>query len=702
MSNFGNYVLRLFLVGISYFLSARLGLLLAPPELAISLIWIPAGVATTALIRWGFNMWPAIFIAAASVMEYSFKQPWPFASITVIGQTLGPCAVAYLLKQLEFNSQFKYKHDIFIFTLATFTGLLIPTTTGIGALLFADKISNQGLMDAWLSWWVGDSIGVLVTTPLFLTLTKKNLKKLSEKGKELYIGTIITTSLMFLLFFQSSNTSIKLLPLVAIPLFFTVWAALRLDVLGTSFSVFALAFIASSGTAFDLGPFSLLASQQGAYLLWSYCASATIFSLMVTTIEIDRKAVSLLLHTQGADLQLSNEKLQQSVARSEKLAKEAIQENAKKSQFLAAVIHELRTPMNGVLGASQLFLTTKLSKEQEEVAEILKSSGDALMQLVEGVLDYSKIEAGQLRLVSGVFNLKELLQKTKQILSPQVQSKGLKLETEIAWHTPTQLIGDGSKLQQILLNLTSNAIKYTEKGGVKIIVKSLSQTDESVCIEFSIQDTGIGMDRDQTCRLFQPFAQIHPPSTHRDGSGLGLVITKQLVELMGGNISAKSEVGTGSTFSFNIHFNVIPNQTELTQIPQTEGASHSSKKLKVLLVEDDEINRKIGKMQLEHLGFFVDTVSNGTTALDRFQKGYTYNIVLVDCKLEGIDGHETARRLRAYEVSHSKKATPILAFTAHSTPYERDKCLKAGMNDLIPKPINLHDLSLTLKQWTEA
>ncbi|MGH9345090.1 MAG: PAS domain S-box protein [Terriglobia bacterium] len=440
-------------------------------------------------------------------------------------------------------------------------------------------------------------------------------------------------------------------------------------------------------------------------------AGGLIYEGQVTPVRDSRGEVNGLI---GIATEVTERK--KSEEATEKARKAAEAASRAKSEFLANMSHEIRTPMNGILGMTDLALETELTAEQREYLDTVKLSGEALMTVINDVLDFSKIEAGKLDFEEREFDLRDLLESTLKPFVIKGRQKGLKVYCNIQPNVPVELLGDSGRLRQLLTNLLGNAIKFTAQGSVKVGVEAEVVDGNEALLRFEVADTGIGIPQDKQGVIFEAFAQADGSTTRKyGGTGLGLTITKRIVEMMGGAIGVESEPDRGSNFYFTLAFPLSQALPPASAPPQVESSrddsafemAHSARPetkgrvVKILLVEDHPANQKLARFLLEKYGYRVEAANDGMEAIAALQKEASdpFDLVLMDIQMPRMDGFEATAMIRRMQKGSGKRV-PVVAMTAHAMKGDKERCLKAGMDGYISKPVRRSEIIGTIERFT--
>jgi PAS domain S-box-containing protein len=406
--------------------------------------------------------------------------------------------------------------------------------------------------------------------------------------------------------------------------------------------------------------------------------------------------------------------------KSDLLAKEAMESNILKSQFLANMSHEIRTPMNGIIGFLTL-VERGAYKDNEEMKSFVsgaRNSAESLLDIINNILDLSKIESGKMQLEETNFNLNDVIDEAVEMLSPKAEEKKLVITKVIYDDTPLLLNGDSIRLRQVIINLLSNSIKFTEKGGVEISTKLKSFEDDHVTLIISVRDTGIGVPPEKIGSLFKPFSQVDGSHTRKyGGTGLGLVICKEFINMMGGDINVESEEGIGSRFYFTVNMKLqrivkpsshtrqyskvydLREPSPMTNLGGNEELKKQRSHFNILLAEDNPVNKKVAHKILSEAGFTVDSADNGYEALNA-AKIKPYDLILMDVQMPVMDGYTATKEIRSLKTEVSQ--IPIIAITAHALTGDKEKCIEAGMNDYISKPIIADQMIRIIDKWVKV
>jgi PAS domain S-box-containing protein len=434
---------------------------------------------------------------------------------------------------------------------------------------------------------------------------------------------------------------------------------------------------------------------------WTYVRKDGSRLLVQLTVSAAYDATGKLIGTVGLAQDITARKRYESQLQEAK--ERAEQADRTKSDFLATMSHEIRTPMNGVIGMTGLLLDTGLNAEQRKLAETIRTSGQSLMGLLNDILDFSKIESGQLSFEEIDFDLRQVVEDSLELMVGQAQAKGIALTGEVDPERTTKVRGDPGRLQQILTNLISNAIKFTQIGEVTVRITIETESETEIVVRFEVKDTGIGIPLETQGQLFRPFVQADSSTSRKfGGTGLGLAICKRLTESMKGSIGVESSPGKGSTFWVILKFpRQIGIQLELPTVSESQRleplikskAQVPHRDVRILLAEDNIVNQQVAQGNLRQLGYHADLVTNGFEVLHALES-QRYDIILMDCQMPGLDGYDTTRAIRQKE-GEARHAW-IIAMTANVMAGDREKCLAAGMDDYVSKPLDRSELQRAL------
>jgi len=668
-------------------------------------MWPIAGIALYVAYTFGWRYAPVIFLSFLLSYRYAEVSPLAVEVMLSLGGTMGALVGAALIRWVNFRPAMDRVHDVFLLLCGAVPATFLSTLWSYGVLSWWAGPGGSWAQAHWLYWWAGDIIGILVLSVPFFVWTRSPRWSSSERLEFIALLTGVLALGSFTFFRDVLHWSDHVqLSFMVFP--FLVWSGIRFGPHGSSLLLFVIAFSAVLA-AFQNGGFFIATTEGGVFvMLQTYLTSVIITGIALSSASAEQT-------NYGAKLEKMNHELKQAVDAARKSAEEAQRANESKSRFLAMMSHELRTPLNGVLGFTNLLLESPLNTSQQEYVRMTQESGESLLHLIDDILDFNRIDAGRFRIKERRFDLARLCDEVFSMFEKHAREKGLAFRKKVADEVPQVVVGDSHRIRQILVNLIGNAIKFTEKGGIEVGLAPFEEQtvpdDDSIGMVISVADTGIGIDPQQQDYLFNPFAQANAEiSSKFGGTGLGLAVCKHLCELMGGRIWFDSEPNEGSTFYALVRLK--PSRTSSMESSEVEHSDLSDNRgqhmaethpLKLLLMEDNLVNQKVMRQLLHRLGYELAVADNGVEGLKRLQ-AEPFDLVLMDLRMPEMDGYETTRSIREGGAGPDRAGVRIVAVTAFAMVEDKERCLEAGMDGHLSKPVTLAELTHVLREAYET
>ncbi len=652
-------------------------------------LWPGAGIIVGLLLVWGRSRWFGVFLATFiyNLHRRGFTIILPPLGAS-IGSTIGALiTVSLILKFTRTKYPIRQVRHVVIFSLcAIFTGVIFQASIGILSYVSYMNKAWSDLPSVFFNWWVGDAISILLFAPLVFTWLRSpnNSKLKSWLSWEVFAVLSSLAIIAYLAFYESQPIEYLLLP----PL---LWSAFRFGSKFTTTIVMIVSMTATIATANSIGVFyKPQVNGNSVLLLQIFMGVMAITTMSVLAIVAENDQANLRLQRTNIDLEQRvierTQELQLSEAKSRQLAAKAEAANQAKSAFIANMSHELRSPLNAVIGFSQLMLRTKdLPTEHYENASIIYRSGDYLLTLINNILDLSKIEAGKSTLNPQNFDLYLLLDDIEDMLQLRASNAGLNFVFERDHDVPRYIYTDAIKLRQVLINLIGNAIKFTKVGGVFIHITNVKLANSDCILRFSVRDTGVGIATTELSELFVSFAQAQAGREKQEGTGLGLAISRKFVQLMGGDINVTSTVGKGTTFQFEIQAKLGQELTnEQVGKRRALALAPNQTTYKILVVDDKPVNCQLLTKLLRPMGFEVKEASNGQEAIAIWDT-WEPHLIWMDMRMPVMDGYEATKYIKS---TTKGNATAVIALTASVLEEEKAVVLSTGCDDFLRKPFN--------------
>ena len=674
-------------VALAYALTAKIVLGFYSDNGIISIVWPCSGLALVALIVAGKRCWPGVF-AGALLGNMLAGSPFHLSFFIAIGNTLEALTCLLLLQHKDrFDATFDRVRDYRSLVEAGAIGSVVSAVNGCVALWLSDVLSDASFLYGLRTWWQGDFLGIVLVAPLLLIWRRWPGGWFTQNKSFETAGFLVLTFLVGqIVFLDWLHDSVGLIARGYWMFLFVIWGAVSFGRQGATLVIGVVAVQALVGAAQHTGFFRTDIAETGLSNFWFYTLTLSAVGLLLAIHNTQRKQAE-------EHLARYNDQLEQEVrSRTAELvqARDAAEAaNRAKSLFLANMSHELRTPLNAILGFSQLMVRNEHIPENElERLHIINRSGEHLLQLINDVLDMSRIEAGRVQLEERDFDLGNMVRVVVDMMRVRAESKGLQLLLEQSSQFPRSIHGDEAKLRQILINLIGNAVKFTMQGGVHVRLGTRQNDRRHLFIE--IEDSGPGIDPADQARIFEPFAQLGEYAVNV-GTGLGLTITRQFVTLMGGAIAVESRPGEGSLFRVELPLRPAAHAVVEAALPakgQVSGLAPDQPQFRILIAEDQPENYLLLTSLMERIGIPYKLAENGAQAVELFES-WQPHLILMDQRMPVMDGLSATRAIRRLPNGAEVK---IVAVTASVFSEKREEMMQAGMDGFVPKPYRAEEI----------